>query len=35
VQQLSLRVSTKDGRTSETLVIVIRKPCRSTDAQCT
>jgi type II secretory pathway pseudopilin PulG len=35
VQQLSLKVSTKDGRASETLVIVIRKPCRSTDAQCT
>jgi type II secretory pathway pseudopilin PulG len=28
VQRLTLRVSSLDGRASETLVIVVRKPCR-------
>jgi prepilin-type N-terminal cleavage/methylation domain-containing protein len=40
VQQLSLRIDSADHLVSETLVIVIRKPCRSTidfplDAACT
>jgi type II secretory pathway pseudopilin PulG len=30
VQQLSLRVRSNDGRATETLVIVVRRPCRST-----
>jgi type II secretory pathway pseudopilin PulG len=31
VQKVSLRVSSNDGRATETLDIVIRKPCRTTD----
>jgi type II secretory pathway pseudopilin PulG len=34
VQRLALRVATTDNKLSETLVIVVRKPCRPTDAPC-
>jgi type II secretory pathway pseudopilin PulG len=34
VQMLSLIVASGDGRASESLNIVIRKPCRSSDAAC-
>jgi type II secretory pathway pseudopilin PulG len=35
VQRLSLQVSSSDGRASETVNIVVRKPCRTTDTLCT
>lgn len=34
VQKVSLRVSTADNTVAETLDVIIRKPCRSTDASC-
>jgi type II secretory pathway pseudopilin PulG len=34
VQQVSLRVQSGDGRAAETLSVVIRRPCRSTDTSC-
>lgn len=34
VQRLSLSVSTTDGRVNERIDVVIRKPCRPTDALC-
>lgn len=35
VQKVSLRVSSSDGRASESVDIVIRKPCRTTETLCT
>lgn len=35
VQRVTLRVSSSDGRASESLVVVVRKPCRPSDAVCT
>ena len=35
VQLVSLRVASNDGRASETLDVVLRKPCRTADATCT
>ena len=35
VQRLTLQVRSSDGRASERLVVVVRKPCRSSDAACT
>jgi type II secretory pathway pseudopilin PulG len=34
VQRLSLQVKSPDDRATETLDVVIRKPCRVSDAQC-
>lgn len=34
LQQLTLQVSSTDNRASEPLVIVLRMPCRPTDAPC-
>jgi type II secretory pathway pseudopilin PulG len=34
MQKLSLRVASNDGRASEKFELVIRRPCRSTDATC-
>jgi type II secretory pathway pseudopilin PulG len=34
VQQLSLKVTSADARATERLVLVIRRPCRATDAVC-
>ena len=34
VQKVSLRVGSSDGRASETVDIVIRKPCRQSDSSC-
>jgi type II secretory pathway pseudopilin PulG len=34
VQKVSLRVRSNDGRASETVDIVVRKPCRTTDTLC-
>ncbi len=34
VQQLALKVATPDNKVNETLTIIIRKPCRTTDASC-
>jgi type II secretory pathway pseudopilin PulG len=34
LQQLTLQVASSDGRASEKLVLVVRKPCRLTDASC-
>jgi len=35
VQRVTLQVASTDGRASERLVVIVRKPCRSTDAACT
>lgn len=35
VQRLTLQVASADGRATERLVVVVRKPCRSSDAACT
>jgi len=35
VQLVTLRVRSDDGRVDRSMDIVIRKPCRPTDAQCT
>ena len=34
MQKVSLRVWSTDGRASETLDVIIRKPCRLTDSPC-
>jgi Tfp pilus assembly protein PilE len=34
VQRLTLRVASTDNRASERVVVVVRKPCRPTDAVC-
>jgi type II secretory pathway pseudopilin PulG len=34
VQKVSLNVSSNDGRASESVDIVVRKPCRTTDPLC-
>jgi hypothetical protein len=34
LQQLTVQVASADGRASERLTIVLRKPCRLTDAPC-
>jgi prepilin-type N-terminal cleavage/methylation domain-containing protein len=34
VQQLTLRVSSTDGRANEKLVLVVRKPCTPSQATC-
>lgn len=34
VQRITLQVSTTDGRVTETLIIVVRKPCRPADDPC-
>jgi hypothetical protein len=34
VQRLTLRVASSDGRASERVVVVVRKPCRPIDAAC-
>lgn len=34
LQQLTLQVASTDGRASERLTIVVRKPCRPADAPC-
>jgi len=34
LQQLTLQVTSADGRVAEQLVITIRRPCRLTDAVC-
>jgi len=35
VQQLTLQVASSDGRAAERLVVIVRKPCRPSDAACT
>lgn len=34
LQQLTVQVASTDGRASERVVVVLRKPCRVTDALC-
>jgi type II secretory pathway pseudopilin PulG len=34
VQRISLRVASSDGRATETLDIIVRRPCRSLDTPC-
>jgi len=34
VQRVSLRVSSSDGRSSESLDVIVRKPCRAGDPSC-
>jgi Tfp pilus assembly protein PilV len=34
-QMITLTVGSTDGRASETLRVILRKPCRTTDATCT
>jgi hypothetical protein len=35
IQKLSIAVSSTDGRASEALDVIVRKPCRITDTVCT
>jgi len=34
IQRITLRVASSDGRASESLVVVVRKPCRPSDSAC-
>jgi type II secretory pathway pseudopilin PulG len=34
LQQLSIQVASNDGRATERLVIVLRRPCKTTDSPC-
>ncbi|MEV4314363.1 type II secretion system protein [Actinocrispum sp. NPDC049592] len=34
VQQLTVRVASDDGRAAESVVVVLRKPCRLSDSLC-
>lgn len=34
IQRVTLQVASSDGRASERLVVVVRKPCRTSDAAC-
>lgn len=35
IQRVTLQVASSDGRASEQLVVIVRKPCRTSDAACT
>jgi len=35
VQRVTLQIASSDGRASERLVVVVRKPCRTSDGACT
>jgi len=34
LQQLTIQVASDDGRATERLVVVLRKPCRLSDSPC-
>ena len=34
VQQVAIKVATPDNKVSETLLVIVRKPCRPTDSPC-